>query len=257
MISLVIAPVTLYNRVGNITTNALTEKQFGILPINSITANAQFSVKGQTAADTVGGSGVNTVKIIYLDQNYNGPFTETVNLNGTTPVNCVNTNFCYIDQVFVTAGGVDTVISNPSAAGGGFTIYPQVAGAGLPQYPSSTNNSAWNPGTGCHWVPAGKTCYITEFGCATAGTASTSGGLVNLRYMPVGFGNPAFSLAVIPSLWLASLRIIGLNKPIINKYRSPIAIPGPAKVWMTVVPEAVALVVFSGYFQYYEMDTAG
>jgi hypothetical protein len=93
--------------------------------IGQILGNFQGSIVSTSAADTLGGVGLNTVEITYLDKTGAGPFTETVNLNGQTPVNLVNLNHCTITNMTATVIGTSggnqgtvTVMSGLNAAGG-------------------------------------------------------------------------------------------------------------------------------------------
>jgi hypothetical protein len=109
--------------VGYISTAALTRVPVRATTLTEQTTNAQRSVVSANANDTSAGTGARTVRIKYLDQNLNGPYTETITLNGVTPVNTVNTNICYIESFEVLtagSGGVNAgIISLKAATGGG------------------------------------------------------------------------------------------------------------------------------------------
>jgi hypothetical protein len=69
------------------------------------TTNAQRSLVSTSASDTALGTGARTVRITYYDQTCAGPFYETVTLNGTTAVNTVATNICFIERMDVISVG--------------------------------------------------------------------------------------------------------------------------------------------------------
>jgi len=91
------------------------------------TTAVQRSVSSANAADAAAGTGARTVKITYFDNTGTGPLTETLTLNGVTPVNTVSTTIRFVEKIeVVTAGsgganaGVITLFG--STAGGGGTV---------------------------------------------------------------------------------------------------------------------------------------
>jgi len=93
--------------------------------IGQILGNFQGSIVSTSNADTASGSGLQTVQITYHDKTGAGPFTETVSLNGTTPVNLVTTNKAVINNIVATAIGTGggnvgtvTVMSGLNLTGG-------------------------------------------------------------------------------------------------------------------------------------------
>jgi hypothetical protein len=93
--------------------------------IGQILGNFQGSIVSTSTADTAGGVGVNSVEITYTDHLGAGPFTESVTLNGQTPVNLVNTNHAVITNMVATSigssggnQGTITLMSGLAATGG-------------------------------------------------------------------------------------------------------------------------------------------
>jgi len=91
------------------------------------TTNAQRSILSSDTNDTSAGTGARTVKITYYDQTMLGPFTEIVTMNGTTPVNTVATNICFIEKIETNTVGsqlnnVGTITLKAASGGGGSTI---------------------------------------------------------------------------------------------------------------------------------------
>src|SRR5579885_2771584 len=71
--------------------------------------NAQRSFKSASTSDTSAGTGARTLLLTYYDQTLAGPYTETITLNGTTAVNTVNTNICYVESILVDSAGSGSV----------------------------------------------------------------------------------------------------------------------------------------------------
>lgn len=100
------------------------------------TTNAQRSIVSSSSDDTSAGTGAQTVKIVYYDQTLLGPFTEIVSMNGTSPVNTVNNNICFIEKIEVMTVGsqlsnVGIITLNTAINGGGTTIGTIPAGDGI------------------------------------------------------------------------------------------------------------------------------
>lgn len=100
------------------------------------TTNAQRSVLSSSANDTSAGTGARTVLITYYDEDMLGPFTETITMNGTSAVNTVATNICFIEKIEIaTVGGslsnVGTITLKAATAGGGATIGTIPPGDGI------------------------------------------------------------------------------------------------------------------------------
>ena len=123
------------------------------------TTGAQRSISSSSVSDTGAGTGAQQVTIIWFDSTGAGPNSEIVTLSGTANVNTVSTTMCYIESIIVSrvgSGGSNagTITLHAAAAGGGAAIGTIVIG---------DNQTFW-----CHhYVPTGKTCYITGI-CAGA-----------------------------------------------------------------------------------------
>lgn len=84
-------------------------------------AGVQMAVVSTSANDAAAGTGIRTLDIHYLDANL-AEQTETVTLNGTTPVNTVATNIRFIQCMhMVTFGSGKAAAGNISATNGGNT----------------------------------------------------------------------------------------------------------------------------------------
>lgn len=129
-------------------------------------ANFQGSIASNNAADTAAGAGARTVKITYFDATGVGPYTETVALNGVTPVNLVNLDHCYIEKLEVMTTG-----TRYGSNAGVITLYSGLAGAGtvVGTIAATNNLTFWAH----HYVAVGKTAYVKD---VTLGTQANRGG---------------------------------------------------------------------------------
>lgn len=132
------------------------------------TTNFTGSVKSSSANDSSAGTGARTVTITYYDQTGAGPFTETVTLNGTTAVNLVNTNHCFIEKIVVTTvgstGSNAGTISLFTGSGGTGTTVGSIA-FGTITSTIGDNQTFWAH----HYVLAGKTSSLFAFFAGTTG----------------------------------------------------------------------------------------
>jgi hypothetical protein len=126
----------------------------------------QMEVVSANANDTVAGSGVQKVRVSYLDNTYASQ-TETISLNGTTPVATVATNILRVNALRATQVGANKVAAGLITCrmiGGAVTVYRAIS-AGLTR------------GRGAiYTVPLGKTLYLTSIAISSGFT--TSGKLV-------------------------------------------------------------------------------
>lgn len=141
------------------------------------TVNFTGSIKSSSANDTAAGTGARTVKITYFTQLGAGPYTETVTLNGTTAVNLVNSDHCYIEKMEVLTGGSlgwnAGTITLYTGAGGTGTAVGSI-GYGIVYSSAGDNQTLWAH----HYVPAGKTISIYNL---SGGTTGNQTGVVVLR----------------------------------------------------------------------------
>lgn len=126
------------------------------------------SIRSANVNDTAAGTGMRTVKITYYDQTGAGPFTETVTLNGTTAVNLVNTDHCFIEEMRgVTDGSLGT-------NAGIITLFTGAGATGTAVGTIGTGNVVSATGDGQtfwahHYVATGKTASLFQLGAGTTG----------------------------------------------------------------------------------------
>lgn len=123
------------------------------------TSAVQMAVVSSSANDAAAGTGMRQVMIHYLDNAY-AVQTETVTLNGTTPVNTVATNILRINGIHAVAVGAGgTSAGNISITNGGVTY----------GYISAGSNTARQA---VYTVPAGKTGYISHWQASSGSTGA-------------------------------------------------------------------------------------
>lgn len=223
---------------GDVATAAITQVSVRRTTYTEQTTNAQRSIVSASANDAAAGTGARTVKITYLDQTGAGPYTETVTLNGTTAVNTVATNICFIEQIdVVTAGSTGSnvgIISLKAATGGG--------GATIGTINATNNQTFW-----CHhYVPTGKTCNVTGISCSHNGTTVGSGAVFQLYSRTIGVSN------AINSQQSDFVRLYGQSSTFSRIYSSPIRIDGPAFLEIKVTPESSSAFTYRSAFDFFE-----
>lgn len=203
---------------------------------NEQTSNAQRSISSSSANDTSAGTGARTVRITYYTSTGDGPFTETVTLNGMTAVNTASTNICFIERmVVITAGSIGfnagTITLHVSTGGGGGTI--GTIGVGNIVAAVGDNQTLWAH----HYVPSGRSANIT--GISVGASAPST---FHLRARDIGVANAAERVV---SGFLTTTAAIQRN------YGSPIIVQGPARILMYGVP-STNNVTLNSSFDFFE-----
>lgn len=190
--------------------------------------DAQRSVSSTSTSDTSAGTGARTIRITYLNAAGNGPFTETVTLNGTTAVNTTNSNIALIERLEVLTvgsggGNAGTIRIHTTTAGGG-SIWGSIA--------ASDNRTYWAH----HYVPNNKTIYINSI----IATASAVAGALTINVL-----NP-IDTAVAQYNPIGTLRY-GTTTNVLQ-FNAPIEIVGPAIVFLNSRPDSSsASTTFAGF----------
>lgn len=223
---------------GDITVSAVGAVAVRRTTLTEQVTNAQRSIVSASANDASAGTGARQVKITYLTATFTGPFTETVTLNGTTAVNTVSTTICYVEKLEVvsvgsTGSNVGAITLKAATAGGGATIMTM----------NATDNLTF---LALHYVPTGKTCYITGVSASSDATAIGQGGLYSLRAQDL-------SSATAPNRQVSDfVRLYGQSSGITRNYGTPIQVAGPARIQVWVNPASANTVVFAGAFDFYD-----
>jgi hypothetical protein len=190
--------------------------------------NAQRSFRSTNVNDAAAGTGARKVKLTYFDAAGNGPFEETVTLNGTTGVNTVATNIALVEKMEVVevgsnGGNLGTIELRTGLAGAG-TIIGSIA--------IGDNQTYWAH----HYVPLGKKANIL----AIDGAASVAAGGMTLNSInPVNALLPQRALDVTTRHGTVHLQ---------RAYSVPILVEGPAIVFLNERPDVVtASTMFAGF----------
>lgn len=207
---------------GSVATSALTQVPVRSTTYTQVTTNSTMTIASSSANDTAAGTGARSVSVTYLDQNMTGPFTVTVNLNGTTQVP-ITGSMCYIEKVVVATVG--SGLSNAGIltirTGGGATVGTIAAGA---------NRTLWTH----HYVPQGKICYISGFSFGNTGSAQGNGAQFILR-------TSTPTVANTPEIQISDfVTVAGISNTDTRVYNSPIQVAGPARILAYVTPYATA-----------------
>ncbi len=201
------------------------------------TSAAQRSVRSSSANDTSAGTGARQVEITYLDGAGDGPFAETVTLNGTTAVNTVATNIQYIERMRVVSVGSTGsnvgIVTLYGAAGGG--------GGAVGTIAATDNTTLWAH----HYVPNGDTCYVTGISAGHSGTTAGSLCTMFLR-------GKRLDLATAPDVQLSDFLTVGQNANVIRSYGTPIRVQGPTRLSMWVATGASTSITYRTSFDYYD-----
>jgi hypothetical protein len=225
-------------KFGDITTAATTEVAVRRTVYTEQTTNAQRSLVSANANDTSAGTGARQVRITYHDQTGAGPYNETVTLNGTTPVNTVATNICFIERMEVTSVGsggsnVGILSLKAATAGGGVTIGTIAA---------ANNRTFWSH----HYVAPGKTCNITGVSCSHNGTTVGSGGVFVIKAK-------VLASATAPEMQVSDfVRLYGQSSTSTRIYSSPIQVVGPARIISYVSPESGSNFTYRASIDFFE-----
>lgn len=215
--------------MGQITTAATTEAAVRGTAYVEQTSNAQRSINSTSANDAAAGSGIRTVRLTYYAFSagtMTGPFTETITLNGTTAVNTVNTNICFIEKIeALTAGSATAVAAGTiqlfaATAGGGGVIASIATGDRTTRYAH-------------HYVPNGNICNIINM---QASSTASSG---NTPVFILRFRDPSATTNAEIEL-IAGKAIQGSQSVIGVEFDPPRDVAGPAVILFYVTPTNAA-----------------
>jgi hypothetical protein len=209
------------------------------------TVGAQRSLKSTSASDTnAAGTGARKVKITYDQDDVTGPFTETVNLNGTTAVTTTATDICFIEMMEVTEVGstganVGTISLYVNTLGT-LTIIGSIGVSSLAV--GGDNQTFWAH----HYVPVGKTMHILLVSFGTTG--NQIGTAILDQKNPLVATDPEKQI-------LDYLDVGAANNGSTSVFRTPasaIDIVGPARVVLYGISQGTNT-MFQGGIEFYEV----
>lgn len=188
---------------------------------NEQTTGAQRSVSSSNANDTSAGTGARTILLTYYTSAGVGPLTETVTLNGTTAVNTVATDICFIESMRVlTAGSVGTNVGVitlfVATAGGGGTLGS--IGVGTIVSGSGDGRTLWAH----HYIPTATICNITGIAVGAS--------------QPATFHLKSRALAVANASEVIISGLTTTTAAFQRAYGSPVTVTGPARLLAYGVP---------------------
>jgi hypothetical protein len=192
----------------------------------------QMSIVSSSTSDAAAGTGAQTIEILYYDGTGAGPFTETVIMNGTTPVLTVSTNIRFIERLRVLTAG-----SNGSPVG---TISLKNSG-GTNTFGSISigdNQTSWAH----HYVGVNRISLITRI---FAGCSAVSG-YVFLRQFSVLISNAA---EIQCSKWFRCIT----GQPSQMWDMQGLYVPGPSRITLYTKPDATTASNTYGAFSYYDV----
>jgi hypothetical protein len=209
---------------------------------NQQSANAQRSMASNSAADNSAGIGARTVKITYYTATMTGPFTETITMNGTTPVNTVASNICFIEKMEVMSVGSNNsnvgIITLYVSTGGAGGIIGNI-GTGSITSSRGDNQTLWAH----HYVASGITVNITSYAAGSNGNQGAASFLMALD--PTSSTSPE---KIVSDAVAAASSTMSVVRNLIV----PIRILGPSRVTLYVVPLGNNTQFFGG-FDFWEL----
>jgi hypothetical protein len=223
---------------GDVQLSAATTAAVRRTTLTEQTTNAQRSVVSASALDAAAGTGARTVRLTYYDQTGAGPFTETVTLNGTTPVNTVSTTICFVEkmEVLTVGSGLQNagIITLRAAAAGGGAVVLTIG---------ATEHRTF---FALHYVPTGKTCFITGMAVSNTSTAGGNGASFFIRAQQIGVAN-------VPDVQVSDLiRLYGQSSNVIRSYGTPIQVVGPSRVQAWCTTEGSVNINYRASFDFYD-----
>jgi hypothetical protein len=213
---------------GEIATTAVDEVPVFQTPYVEQTAGAQRSIVSTSANDTAAGSGARSVLLVYYTLTgvvVAGPFFETITLNGTTPVNTVATNICFVEQIIMVTAGSPTAPND-----GDIQLFTGIGGAG--SVFASILTGSRSTRYAHHYVPTGSICFLK------AARASSSAATGNVSLFTARYRNPT-SPTNAEIVIGEDILIQGSQDSLEITAAVPVNIPGPAVVTIYVVPTIV------------------
>jgi len=226
-------------RFGYKSTTSITKTAIQATAYTEQTTNGRRSFKSTSANDITGGTGARNVKLTYYDSNVNGPFTETITLNGLTAVNTVATNICLIEKLEVfevgSTGGNAGAINLYTGINGTGTIFVSIAIQDNMTYFAH------------HYIPKNKTMYLLTIAGSSKGNNYLLDGVKRELSQPVS----AISYASYNST--GTLRVYNTARAMQYILINPFLIVGPAKFTLFVKADSTTAGTIHGDFTFYEV----
>lgn len=196
--------------------------------------DGQRSIASSNANDSSAGTGARQITIYYLDSTGAGPsleqpfYEEVITLNGTTAVNTVATNICFIERIVVTSVG-----SNGSNVGT-ITLFTGLNGTGTAIGSIGVNNLVNGTGDNAtmwahHYTPLN---FVTDVYATVGGCSAAAGGGNYVQVLRSK--NP--TLATSPETLTGDIITISQGNAFLRTFGSPLAISGPGRLVLYGTP---------------------
>lgn len=204
------------------------------------TTQAQRSIVSSSASDSSAGTGARQVKITYYDATCTGPFYETVTMNGTTAVNTVATDICFIERMDVVSVGSNSynvgTLSLYTGTGATGTIFATI-GVGNLVTGLGDNETLYAH----HYV--GATTETKVVSVITGVTSSAAGGGRQEAFLK--YRNP--TVATSPTLLYGDVVTNSQGNALVRPYGAPQTLTGPAVIVGFVIPVANNTTSYFGF----------
>jgi hypothetical protein len=185
-----------------------------------------LEVVSSATADTLAGTGVQKVRITYLDSTY-AQQTETISMAGTAPVALTDTSVLRVNSIRATQVGTGGVaIGNITCrlVGGASTVYREI-------------QLGFTRGRGlCYTVPLGKTLYITSL---TVSSAAAEAGKAVVRWIgraQVDDTAPTVRIAFFQPFF----ETVTLDDSFYREFEIPIKIPATADLRVSATSAVIS-----------------
>ncbi len=218
---------------GLVSTSATTQAIVRNTTYTSPTVVRGRSIRSADVNDTSAGTGARTVRITYLRDDYTGPYTEDVTLNGTTWVNTSATNIMYVEMISVITVGsggqnAGAITLNDNTGGTGATICSIAVG----------DNKLFM----CHhWVATGRTCAVLNLAASGDGV----GGRMMVKWTPLPMANAA-------QIEIINARVPPAQQQSLRPMLAPPILTGPGLLAAYIRPAGAGAATFYASIDFYE-----
>ncbi len=184
-------------------------------------SNVTGYIQSSSSSDSISGTGCQKLSITYFKADGSGPFTDTVNMQGTTgfysPSTVAFIQSLACSQVGSSKVNLGTILFS--------NLSPLSTMASINANESETQYAH-------HFVPVGKTAYITDFSFGSTSTTAARSGVFSLKKMSIPLSsNAALNLT-------GTMRFHGTSDTDKLEFKSPIKVVGPAVIFTQVTPDA-------------------
>lgn len=224
-----------FRAIGNVATIAMTQVAIMRTAYTYTGSNTTPYIASASLNDTLAGTGAQKITITYFKADGTGPFTDTENMQGVTGF-FASTTMAFIQSVVC------------SQVGTGGTNAGTILVSNLAPLSTMASINAGETETfyAHHFVPLGKTAFITSMTFGSAATAAGQGGIFLLRKQTIPFsGNP---IRVVTG----NIELVGTSSTQNVNFVTPIQVQGPAVIFSLVTPNSATANTFSDSFGGYE-----